>query len=190
MVQPGLSMTRITASEKLILRHFGPEDIASIFANYTGDPESAKYLARQPHASPEQTEQMLQRLSTPQSLTLTGKCIWVIEEAEEEKPIGLLTAIQRDESMELHFGIGAPFRSKGYATQTLSLAARYFLMTGQAKSITSFTDMENAAAQRALVKAGFVFTESDESVYKAPQLAGEYRDVYRYRFMIGQRQES
>lgn len=123
-------------------------------------------------------------LSNPESLSLAGKCIWVIEAVEGGKAVGLITIIRTDEAIEIHFGIGAPFRGQGYAAEALALAAQHLLETGQVKNISSFTDVENVAAQSALVKAGFVLTERAEKFYQALQLGGEYRDVYRYQFRI------
>ncbi len=62
----------ITASKRLTLRHHKPEDIASIFESYTGDLKSARYLARLPHFGIEQTERMLQMLSTPEITVIGG----------------------------------------------------------------------------------------------------------------------
>ncbi|GHC16983.1 GNAT family N-acetyltransferase [Aidingimonas halophila] len=172
----------IAASKRLGLRHHRPEDIASIFESYTGDLESAKYLARLPHIDIEQTERMLRKLSTSQSLALTGKCIWVIEAITDGTAVGLITVTRGDESMAVHFGIGVPYRGRGYAAEALELAAKHLLSAGQATSISSFTDVENVAAQAALVKAGFVFTERANDFYQAPQLNGGYRGVFLYQF--------
>lgn len=86
----------ITASDRLILRHHRPEDTSSTFENYTGDLGSARYLARLPHFSIKQTERMLQTLSSPQSLALVGKCIWVIETVKDGSSVGLVTIIKSD----------------------------------------------------------------------------------------------
>lgn len=174
----------ITGSERLILRHHRSEDTSSIFENYTRDRGSARYLARLPHSSIEQTERMLQTLSSPQSLALVGKCIWLIEAVKDGSAVGLVTIIKSDEAMEIHFGIGVPFRGHGYGAEALALAAQYLLATGQAENISSYTDVDNVAAQRALANAGFVFIERVDNVYQAPQLDGEPRDVYRYQFRV------
>lgn len=70
--------------------------------------------------------------------------------------------------MEIHFGIGVPFRGHGYGVEALAPAAQHLLATGQAESIGSFTDVDNVAAQRALANAGFVFIERADNVYQAP----------------------
>lgn len=127
---------------------------------------------------------MLQILSTPESLALAGKCIWMIEAVRDASAVGLITVIKNAEAIEIHFGIGVPFRGQGYGQEALSLAAQHLLATGQAKSINSFTDVENVAAQSALVKAGFVLTGRAQSFYQAPQLGGEYRDAYRYQYRV------
>lgn len=172
----------IAASESLELRYYRSEDISPIFESYTGDLDSSKYLARHPHSEIEQTEKMLEGLSVPESMALTGKCIWVVATIREGGSIGLVTLVKRNETMVVHFGIGKPYRGRGYAAEALVLAAHHLLKAGQATSVSSFTDVENVAAQMALLKAGFVFTRRAEKFYQAPQLNGEYRDVFQYEY--------
>lgn len=172
----------ILASKRLELRYYRPEDIAPIFENYTGDLGSAKYLARHPHTEIEQTEKMLQNLSVPESMALTGKCIWVIDAIREGGAIGLVTVVKSNDSLVVHFGIGRPHRGRGYAAEVLVLAAQHLLAAGHASSVNTFTDVDNVAAQKALAKAGFIFTTRVEKFYQAPQLNGEYRDVFHYEF--------
>ncbi|SDO44909.1 GNAT family N-acetyltransferase [Vreelandella arcis] len=172
----------ITASKRLVLRYYWPDDIAPIFKNYTGDLGSTKYLARHPHTETEQTEKMLQNLSVPESMALMGKCIWVVEAISEGAAVGLVTVIKSDQSMVVHFGIGSPYRGRGYAAEALVLTAQHLLAEDHAISVNTFTDVENVAAQTALANAGFVFTTRVEKFYQAPQLNGEYRDVFHYEF--------
>ncbi len=172
----------IAASKRLQLRYYRPKDSSPIFENYTGDLDSAKCLARRVHTEIEQTERMLQSLSVPGSLSLTGKCVWVVDAIREGGPIGLVTVVKRDESMLVHFGIGRPHRGCGYAAEALVLTARHLLTAEYTTSVNSFTDVENVAAQKALAKAGFIFTTRVEQFYKAPQLNGEYRDVFHYEY--------
>ncbi|MBR9902381.1 MAG: GNAT family N-acetyltransferase [Gammaproteobacteria bacterium] len=172
----------IAASKRLGLRYYRSEDIAVIFESYTGDLGSAKYLARQPHTEIEQTEKMLKTLSIPESMGLTGKCIWVVDAIRESRSIGLVTIVKSNESMVVHFGIGKPYRGRGYAAEALVLTARHLLAAGHTTSINTFTDVANVPAQKALAKAGFRFTKRTEKFYQAPQLNGEDRDVFHYEF--------
>ncbi len=174
----------ITASERLGLRYYRPEDAAPIFKVYTGDPGSAKYLARQPHSGVEQTGRMLKKLSNSESLVANGMCVWVIEAIRDGTAAGLITVAKDDASMAVHFGIGIPYRGRGFAAEALALTSQHLLATGQVAGVSSFTDVDNAAAQSALVKAGFVLTGRAPSFYQAPQQGGENRDVYRYQYRV------
>ncbi|MCA1773930.1 MAG: GNAT family N-acetyltransferase [Halomonas sp.] len=109
-------------------------------------------------------------------------CVWVIEAIRYGTAAGLITVARDDESMAVHFGIGTPYRGRGFAAEALVLTAQHLLATGQTADVSSFTDVENDATQTALVKAGFVLTRKAENFYRAPQLGGEYRDVFRYQF--------
>lgn len=175
-------LNNITASKRLELRYYRTEDIAPIFESYTSDLGSAKYLARHPHTDIEQTEKMLQHLSVPKSMALTGKCIWVVNAIREGGAIGLVTVVKSDESMVVHFGIAKSYRGRGYAAETLLLTAQHLLTAGYATSVSTYTDVENVAAQMALAKAGFILTTRTDKFYQAPQLNGEYRDVFHYEF--------
>ncbi len=172
----------ITTSERLILRHHRLEDATPIYESYTGDLESAKYLARLPHTDVEQTKRMLQTLSTLESLEQTGRCVWIVEATTEGNAVGMITVVREYESTTVHFGIGAPYRGRGYAVEALALAAKYLVTVGQSKCVCSFTDVENTAAQAALIRARFVLTGKTNKFYPAPQLNGEYRDVFHYQF--------
>ena len=172
----------ITASKRLVLRYYWPEDIAPIFKSYTGDLGSTKYLARHPHTEIEQTEKMFQNLSVPESMALTGKCIWVVDAIRKGGAIGLITVVKSKGSMVVHFGIGKPYRGCGYAAEALVLTAQHLLAEDHAIRVNTCTDLENVAAQKALEKAGFIFTKRAEKFYQAPQLNGEYRDVFHYEF--------
>ncbi|MCA8864507.1 MULTISPECIES: GNAT family N-acetyltransferase [unclassified Halomonas] len=173
----------ITDSKRLVLRYYWPDDIAPIFKSYTGDLGSTKYLARRPHTEIEQTKKMLQTLSVPESMALTGKCIWIVDAITEGiGAIGMVTVVKSGESEVVHFGIGRPYRGRGYAAEALVLTAQHLLAAGYATSVSSFTDVDNVAAQMALAKAGFRFTTRTKKFYQAPQLNGQYRDVFHYDF--------
>lgn len=101
---------------------------------------------------------------------------------QEGGPIGLVTVVKRDESMVVHFGIGRPYRGCGYAAEALVLTAQHLLAEDHAIRVNTFTDVENVAAQKVLAKAGFIFTTRIEKFYQAPQLNGEYRDVFHYEY--------
>lgn len=156
----------IVASETIALRFHKPEDAAVIFENYSSDIQSAKYLARPPHTEIIQTENMLQKFSRPESLSETGKLIWVIE--AENIAAGLITVVRIDETAVIHFGIGLPYRGRGYASAAVRLAANYLTNEGYATSVSSFTDVENRAAQAVLMKAGFELIGKAQSGYRAP----------------------
>ncbi len=173
----------ITQSKNLNLRYALESDAGPLF-KYTGDLESSKYLARKPHADKEQTSNMLQRLSSPQSLDLHGLCVWVICLNEQTSPVGILTLIKVGSDMEIHFGLREDFRGQGIASEAISIASIYCRERELAACITSFTDKENVTAQSALVKAGFECTGSLSAFYTAPQLGDEKRDVFSYTYGV------
>ncbi|MGR4068661.1 GNAT family N-acetyltransferase [Billgrantia sp. C5P2] len=169
-------------SARLELRYFSREDIPSIFNNYTGDLESSRYLAREPHSDIAQTERMLDRLSRQESLACFGICTWVVYSHDHEEAVGLVTAVRHGETTVLHFGIGTSYRGRGYAAEALSLAARNMLAGQQRGNVVSYVDVENIAAQKTLERAGFALKGRSEKYYKAPQLNGEHRNVFHYQF--------
>lgn len=172
----------IAASPRLILRYYQPEDVEPIFRHYTGDPGSTAYLARPVHAEIAQTKQMLNKLSNPESLASTGSCVWVVHSVEDRAAVGLITLVRDVHSTVIHFGIGVPYRGRGYAAEALALAARHLLVAEQAKSVTSFTDTENTAAQATLLNAGFICTGKADLFYRAPRFNSGLRKVLCYQF--------
>jgi len=171
----------IVASEKLTLRYAVASDPEQLF-HYTGNVASSKFLARKAHINPEQTREMLVKLSTSESFKTNGMSVWVICLNETESPIGMLTLVKKGSVIEIHFGLIQKFTGRGFASEALSLASSHCCSSKIANKVVSFTDKENVVAQAVLVNSGFECTGSIENFYIAVHLPGKGRDVYSYLY--------
>ena len=172
----------ITSTKIVFLRYHLSTDVRPLFDDYTSDIASTKYLARKPHNDIDQTNHMLQKLSSQSSLASFGKCIWVICDKNTEAPVGYLTLVKQANMIELHVGIRKSCKRLGYGTKALSIAAKHLVSNHITNKVTSFTDIEHIAAQSAFEKAGFSRTLRQNEFYIAPQLGSCRRDVYRYEY--------
>lgn len=169
-------------TDRITLRFARSGDATWLHEHYLGDYESARFLARRPHQTEAQTRTLLNRLSTPESLETEGKVVWVIHEKVSSSAIGLVTVVRVSSGIELHFGIGYPFRGLGYGAEALALAARHLTSSGQADSVTVYTDIDHKAAQAAIENAGFYRLGILEQAYSAPQLNHQVRSAIQYQW--------
>ncbi|ROR97965.1 RimJ/RimL family protein N-acetyltransferase [Sinobacterium caligoides] len=168
-------------TDRVSLRYATADDAAVLF-HYTGDVTASKFLARKPHSSPGQTAKMLARLSTEESLADHGLCVWVIQENSSGSVLGMITVVESATSVALHFGLLSSATGQGFASEALRLAADSYAAEADNKSIISFTDQENLAAQHSLTSADFHYTGSQAAFYVAPQLSNAKRDVFCYAY--------
>jgi RimJ/RimL family protein N-acetyltransferase len=65
-------------------------------------------------------------------------------------------------SVELGFGLAAPYRGRGYGTEVVLGLSRWLLEQGGAKRIVGRAALDNAPSRRALERAGFSYDAADE----------------------------
>lgn len=90
--------TREIATERLTLRRFEIEDAENMFYNWANDPEVTKYLTWPAHESVDTTETILKEWISKYDEKDFYQ--WAIELNDLEQPIGTISAIKTDETME------------------------------------------------------------------------------------------
>ena len=113
------------ADEELRLRYACEGDYEIVFNQYYGDVKSSEYLSREVHEDVSKTIDILSKLSVQGSLEGLGKSIMVVARIKDNKPIGLITLVAGDSTVELHIGILKNERRKGLASKSLGLAEKY-----------------------------------------------------------------
>ena len=83
----------------------------------------------------------------------------------------------RSTAFNIGIGLQLPYRGRGYGSRAQRLLAAYLFASTDVHRVEASTDIDNAAEQRALEKAGF----SRESVLRGAQFrSGQWRDLVVY----------
>lgn len=126
----------------------------TLFENYTGDVDSAKYLKRKAHVEKEETALMLRNQSSFNS-RFDDIIVYVIKDIDKNEGIGMFTLIELDGKIELHFGIGRKYRRRGIVSGFISIIIGELNKKYSNYVITSYSEEGNYACSSMLNKLGF-----------------------------------
>jgi len=79
--------------------------------------------------------------------------------------------------MEVAYIIDIPERGKGYATEAVAILVDFLFLTRRLGRIQAMIDVENAASQKVIEKAGFL---REGEIRNAYWPRGEWRNAYMY----------
>ncbi|MFH4562150.1 GNAT family protein [Vibrio diabolicus] len=142
-------------SQQVAIRHLKTTDSAPLFENYLGDEQAYRFLNRQAHQNSNQTLEAIERWCALYDQKSPNLLVFAIEELTSQTPIGCLVLIPEQDSSEIHFGISARYRGKGYATQACKLGVVY-LQSLDIPRIRTAPHIGNHASIRVLEKCGFI----------------------------------
>ncbi|MCG6317282.1 GNAT family N-acetyltransferase [Vibrio alginolyticus] len=112
-------------SQQVAIRYLKTTDAAPLFENYLGDEQACRFLNRQAHQNVNQTLEAIERWCAQYDQKSPNLLVFAIEELTSQTPIGCLVLMPEQDSSEIHFGISARYRGKGYATQACKLGVVY-----------------------------------------------------------------
>ncbi len=110
--------TKTIETERLLLRAFRPSDAPAVYRNWTSDDEVTKFLRWPTHTELSVTERLIDDWAE-QSRKLDFYQ-WAIELKELGEPIGTISVVDRDESLDIvHIGycIGRRWWHKGITSE-------------------------------------------------------------------------
>ena len=150
-------MSTIAETERLIVRHWQPDDADDAFAIYS-DPEVTCYLAGGVYQeSIEQTRAWLARLMAKEA-GMAPFGFWPVEERVTGRVIGhaLLqyAKINGEDRVELGYGFARASWGQGYATELAQALLHYGFDTLDLEEIYGVVIPENTASRRVLEKVG------------------------------------
>ena len=162
-------------SQQVAIRHLKTTDAAPLFENYLGDEQACRFLNRQVHQNVNQTLEAIERWRAQYDQKSPNLLVFAIEELTSQTPIGCLVLIPEQDSSEIHFGISARYRGKGYATQACKLGVVCLQSLGITR-IRTAPHIGNHTSIRVLEKCGFI----SQGILKAhavfPALGREAQD--------------
>ncbi|USP40726.1 GNAT family N-acetyltransferase [Acinetobacter sp. XS-4] len=183
-----MSLSKVSPSlietSRLYLRKFIKGDEISLFYEYCGDVESAKYLQRKAHSDIDQTRKMLEVWGGEKWHNQDHNFAWIISERQENLAIGLIIFSFNEHRGEVHFGIGRKFQKQGLMLEALNSLIGYLKENSTLNMLETFCDVENVRAQNVLIKCGFIKSKILKDWAKFPLLDDHPRDCIQYVFNI------
>ncbi|WP_081925269.1 GNAT family N-acetyltransferase [Bosea sp. UNC402CLCol] len=140
-------------TSKLILTAARRTHAASLFKEYTGREDAARYLQRSAHPSQIRTETVIDAWGQANWHT-SNRFVWSILRRPEEKPIGLFLMFIEGSSAEIHYGIGPDYWGQGLATEAGLAVMNWVTERSEISEVSTSCATEHAASLRVLEKIG------------------------------------
>ena len=98
--------------------------------------------------------------------------------------MGQLMLINKEDSAEIHFGIGTKFQGRGFMIEAIKAVILYIQATSSLKRIETFCDVEHLKSQNVLFKSGFTQKEILKNLAVFPALGTQARDCLIFELEI------
>ncbi|MQB40694.1 GNAT family N-acetyltransferase [Rhizobium sp. ICMP 5592] len=140
-------------TSRLILRAAHREHAASLFKEYTGRNDTARYLQRAAHSSQAQTEAVIDAWGE-NNWAAGNRFVWSILHRADEKAIGLFLMFIDGNDAEIHYGLGPAFWGQGLATEAGIAVMDWVTQRSSLSEVSTRCAAEHAASLRVLEKIG------------------------------------
>jgi RimJ/RimL family protein N-acetyltransferase len=165
-------------TERLILRKPRMDDAPVLFTAYMQDPVLTRYTTWRPHQRLQEAEDFIRgSISAWESGT---RFRFVISLKGEEKAFGMIDLHITDSRVGLGYVIARSHQRKGYATEATRAMIDWAFQQPTLYRVHASTDVENAASQRVLEKAGMVREGLLRKYILHPNISDIPRDSYIY----------
>lgn len=165
----------------LVLRRFLQGDEIALFYNYCGDVQSARYLVRLPHTTPEQTAKFLHKWCDTAWNIASNEFSWVIALKETNEPIGVFLVMIEDNRGQIHFGIDLKLWNQGLIPEAGQAVIQWFeRQPFKLKSLWTVCETSHLRSIRVLEKLGFKQDKVLCEYLCFPSLGETLRDCYVY----------
>ena len=168
------SGTHEIETERLLLRHFSPEDIQDYFA-WTGDPEVSRFNMEKPYQTLEEAQAALEQLIG--NYSRPDFYMWGI--VFKNELIGFCCGNEINEDIRsicIVYGLKKPYWNRGIATEAARALIDYFFSIGFNR-IFAYHNPLNPASGRVMRKSGMTF---EGRIRGGSMLAGEICDCLQY----------
>lgn len=150
--------TVILETERLILRPFVGEDVASVFRNWTSDTKVTEFLRWPTHRDISITQKIVDEwIKNYQDLSFYQ---WAIVLKEINEPIGTISVVDMDEkTMKVHIGycIGSQWWHLGYTSEAFLRLISFFFEEVKVNRIESQHDPANINSGKVMEKCGLIY---------------------------------
>ena len=150
--------TATIETERLILRHFSPQDAEAAFANWCSDPAVTEFLTWPPHANVQATRGVLE--SWAASGEKPNFYQWAIVLKEIGQPIGSISVVGSDENvgqLEIGYCIGSKWWHRGITSEAFAAVIAFLFDEVGADRIQARHAVENPRSGSVMKKCGLVY---------------------------------
>ena len=150
--------TKRIETERLILRKFTPDDVDSVFRNWTNDDSVTQFLRWPTHQNVETTRRVI--MDWVEKSKNDDFYQWAIELKEIGEPIGAISVVDMNEQLDiLHIGycIGSKWWHRGFTSEAYAAIIPYLFKEVGANRIESQHDPDNPNSGRVMRKCGMKY---------------------------------
>ena len=146
-------------TEHLILRRYRLDDAGQLYERLGTDPDMSKYSGWNPYATPEMTQETVQRFID--SYNEERSYSWVMDANGDDVVVGTIGAYDYDnDQIEVGFSVGRAWQGRGFATEALQKVLGYLTENDGIPCVTAWCAADNIGSRKVLEKAGMKLTET------------------------------
>jgi len=149
-----LNLPEIINSEELVLERQRYEFAEEIFYSYASKPEATRYVAWPTHQSIEDTRTYLRFSVNAWSMGIDYS--YVVRQRQTNRLIGSIGCINESGKIQFGYILSPTFWNRGIATCACQLLLPVLKAHPEIYRIWTFTDVENVASQKVLIKSGLL----------------------------------
>ena len=153
-------------THRLTLRQMTLSDVEAIF-EMRRNPQMHLYTDTKMDENVEETKHYIEKMN--EGVNAGKWIIWAIVEKVSSRVIGTICIWNLDaekNTAELGYGLNPKYQGKGYMQEALQCVVDYGLTTMRLAVLEAYTEAENAASSKLLIKCGFTKTgEVDDQGY-------------------------
>ncbi|WDV45018.1 GNAT family N-acetyltransferase [Clostridiaceae bacterium M8S5] len=147
--------TKLTETDRLILRRFTINDAQDMFNNWASDKNVAKYLSWKPHHGIHETRDIIN--SWIKNYDSNEYYLWAIELKDSNKVIGsinLLHIDNKNKCCDIGYCIGRDYWNKGIVTEATKGTIKLAFLEIGFEQICARHHIDNIASGKVLIKCG------------------------------------
>ncbi len=152
------SGTQRLETERLMLRRFMQEDAAAMYRNWAADAEVTKYLTWSPHASQQETQQVIDNWVKAYSNESFYQ--WAIVLKEIGEPIGSIAVVHIDEDVskvQMGYCIGKAWWNTGITSEALQAVMDFLFDVVGVNCIEAKHDSRNSNSGKVMKRCGMAY---------------------------------